>query len=30
MNDKRKAVVVGINYYEHSPALHGCVNDAPR
>jgi uncharacterized caspase-like protein len=28
MNDKRKAVVVGINYYEHSPALHGCVNDA--
>jgi hypothetical protein len=24
----RKALVVGINYYEHSPALFGCVNDA--
>lgn len=24
----RKALVVGINYYEHSRALHGCVNDA--
>jgi hypothetical protein len=24
----RKALVVGINYYEHGPALHGCVDDA--
>lgn len=24
----RKALVAGINYYEHSRALHGCVNDA--
>ncbi len=24
----RKALVVGINYYEHSPALYGCVDDA--
>jgi hypothetical protein len=24
----RKALVVGINYYEQSPTLHGCVNDA--
>ncbi len=24
----RKALVVGINYYEHGPALYGCVNDA--
>lgn len=24
----RKALVVGINYYQHSPALHGCVDDA--
>jgi Caspase domain len=24
----RKALVVGINYYEHVPVLHGCVNDA--
>lgn len=26
--DMRKAVVVGINYYEYSPVLYGCVNDA--
>ncbi len=24
----RKALVVGINYYSHSPALYGCVDDA--
>jgi hypothetical protein len=24
----RKALVVGINYYQHSPALYGCVDDA--
>ena len=24
----RKALVVGINYYEHVSALHGCVHDA--
>jgi len=24
----RKALVVGINYYEHISSLHGCVNDA--
>ena len=24
----RKALVVGINYYAHGPALFGCVNDA--
>ena len=24
----RKALVVGINYYEHMPELHGCVRDA--
>lgn len=24
----RKGLVVGINYYEHSPALYGCVDDA--
>ncbi len=24
----RKALVVGINYYEHGPALYGCVDDA--
>lgn len=24
----RKALVVGINYYENGPALFGCVNDA--
>jgi len=24
----RKALVVGIDYYEHAPTLHGCVNDA--
>lgn len=24
----RKALVVGVNYYEHSPALYGCVDDA--
>ncbi len=24
----RKALVVGINYYEHVPLLYGCVNDA--
>ncbi|MDD2755849.1 MAG: caspase family protein, partial [Methanothrix sp.] len=24
----RKALVVGINYYEHVPVLYGCVNDA--
>lgn len=24
----RKALVVGIDYYEHGSALHGCVNDA--
>src|SRR5690242_16206262 len=24
----RKALVVGINFYEHGPALFGCVNDA--
>ena len=24
----RKALVVGIDYYEHVPELYGCVNDA--
>ncbi|PIE46619.1 MAG: peptidase C14 [Gammaproteobacteria bacterium] len=24
----RKALVVGINFYEHTTSLHGCVNDA--
>ena len=24
----KKALVVGINYYEHVPALYGCVDDA--
>lgn len=24
----RKALVVGINYYEHCPTLYGCVDDA--
>ncbi len=24
----RKALVVGVNYYEHSSSLHGCVDDA--
>lgn len=24
----RKALVVGVNYYEEIPGLHGCVNDA--
>jgi hypothetical protein len=24
----RKALVVGINYYQYGPALHGCVDDA--
>jgi hypothetical protein len=24
----RKALVVGIDYYENAPQLHGCVNDA--
>lgn len=24
----RKALVVGINYYQHQPRLYGCVNDA--
>lgn len=24
----RKALVVGINYYEHASALYGCVDDA--
>ncbi len=24
----RKALVVGVDYYEHIKALHGCVNDA--
>lgn len=24
----RKALVVGINYYEHVPTLYGCTNDA--
>ncbi len=24
----RKALVVGINHYQHGPALHGCVDDA--
>lgn len=24
----RKALVVGINYYEHGSGLHGCVDDA--
>lgn len=24
----RKALIVGIDYYEHVPRLHGCVNDA--
>jgi hypothetical protein len=24
----RKALIVGIDYYKHVPALHGCVNDA--
>ncbi len=24
----RIALIVGINYYEHSDSLHGCVNDA--
>lgn len=24
----RKALVVGVNYYQHASPLHGCVNDA--
>ena len=24
----RKALIVGINYYEHGPSLYGCVDDA--
>lgn len=24
----RKALIAGINYYEHGPSLYGCVNDA--
>lgn len=24
----RKALVIGVNYYEHFECLHGCVNDA--
>lgn len=24
----RKALVVGVDYYDHINALHGCVNDA--
>lgn len=24
----RKALIVGINYYEHSPQLYGCVDDS--
>lgn len=24
----KKALIVGINYYEHHKSLHGCVNDA--
>lgn len=24
----RKALIVGINYYAHTPSLHGCVDDA--
>lgn len=24
----RKALVVGVNHYQHGPALHGCVDDA--
>jgi uncharacterized caspase-like protein len=24
----RKALVIGVNHYEHGPSLHGCVNDA--
>lgn len=27
-NMMRKALIVGINYYEHGPALYGCVDDA--
>ena len=28
MAGARKALVVGIDYYNHINALHGCVNDA--
>lgn len=28
MTAKRKALVVGIDYYSHMPVLQGCVNDA--
>jgi Caspase domain len=28
VNKMRKALIVGINYYEHSPTLFGCVDDA--
>ena len=24
----RKALIVGVNYYQHGPSLYGCVNDA--
>ena len=24
----RKALIVGVDYYEHAPQLYGCVNDA--
>lgn len=24
----RKALIVGINYYEHGSPLYGCVDDA--
>ena len=30
MLDERKALVVGINHYDHYPPLTGCVNDATR
>ena len=28
MQNMRKALVVGINYYEHDSSLFGCVDDA--
>jgi hypothetical protein len=28
MRDMRKALVVGINYYQHEGSLYGCVDDA--
>ena len=28
MDEKKKALIVGIDYYEHGNPLYGCVNDA--